>query len=135
LYTTSRYRAIAWGFLAIAILVNIGGYGLNLYERFNWFDDVTHAYTSFAITLLLALLLYGDMLAGVRKSPILLILTVASLGVALGALWEIAEWGYDQMTPTNDILGKRDTMIDLILDTLGAVVAGFVSVEMVEETK
>lgn len=53
--------------------------------------------------------------------------------IAIGALWEIAEWGYDQMTPTNDILGKRDTMIDLILDTLGAVVAGILSVEMVEE--
>lgn len=53
--------------------------------------------------------------------------------IAIGALWEIAEWGYDPMTPTNDILGKRDTMIDLILDTLGAVVAGILSVEMVEE--
>jgi len=133
MYTSSANRAVVWGFVIIAILVNIAGYWLNLYDRFVWFDEVVHTYTSFALTLLSALLLYGEVLGGVRKRPILLVLTIASLGVALGALWEIAEWGYDQVSAGNDILGKRDTMIDLILDTLGAVAAGIVSVEMVEE--
>jgi VanZ family protein len=119
----------------IALLVNIAGYWLDLYDRFVWFDEVIHTYTAFALTLLMALLLYKDVLGGVRRNPILLTLTVASLGVALGAIWEIAEWGYDLTTVSNDILGKRDTMIDLILDTAGAVVAGIVSIEMVEEKK
>lgn len=132
MYTSSRNQAVVWGFVVIAILVNIGGYALNLYDRFVWFDDVIHTYTSFAITLLLALLLYGDVLSGVRRSPLLLVLTVASLGIAIGALWEIAEWGYDQMVPENAILGKTDTMIDLILDSLGALTAGIVGIAMIK---
>ena len=132
MYTSSRNRAVVWGFVVIAILVNIGGYALNLYDRFVWFDDVIHTYTSFAITLLLALLLYGDVLSGVRRSPLLLVLTVASLGIAIGALWEIAEWGYDQLVPENAILGKTDTMIDLILDSLGALTAGIVGIAMIK---
>jgi hypothetical protein len=132
MYTTSGNRAIVWVFVVIAILVNAAGYVLNLYDRFGWFDEVIHTYTSFTITLLLALLLYGDVLSGVRRSPILLVLTVASLGIAIGALWEIAEWVYDQMVPENAILGKTDTIIDLILDSVGALVAGIVGIAMIK---
>ena len=132
MYTSSRNRAIVWVFVVIAILVNAAGYVLNLYDRFVWFDEVIHTYTSFTITLLLALLLYGDVLSGVRKSPVLLVLTVASLGIAIGALWEIAEWVYDQMVPENAILGKTDTMIDLVLDSLGALAAGIVGIVMIK---
>jgi uncharacterized membrane protein YjdF len=132
MYTNSGNRAIVWVFVVIAILVNIAGYALNLYDRFGWFDEVIHTYTSFTITLLLALLLYGDVLSGVRRSPLLLVLIVASLGIAIGALWEIAEWGYDQMVPENAILGKTDTMIDLILDSLGALTAGIVGIVMIK---
>lgn len=135
MYTNSTNRAFTWGFVIIAILVNVAGYLLNLYERFVWFDEVIHTYTAFALTLLIALLLYGEVLRGVRASPVLLIMVVASLGVALGAIWEIAEWVYDLVSPGDDILGKRDTMIDMALDTLGAVIAGIVSVQMVEEKK
>lgn len=135
MYTNSTNRAFTWGFVIIAILVNVAGYLLNLYERFVWFDEVIHTYTAFALTLLIALLLYGEVLRGVRASPVLLIMVVASLGVALGAIWEIAEWVYDLVSPGDDILGKRDTMIDMVLDTLGAVIAGIVSVQMVEEKK
>jgi hypothetical protein len=51
--------------------------------------------------------------------------------VAIGVLWEIVEWAYDQMVPENAILGKLDTIIDLIMDVLGGVAAGIVSVTMV----
>lgn len=132
MYTTSGNRAIVWVIVVIAILVNAAGYALNLYDRFGWFDEVTHTYTSFTLTLLLALLLYGDVLSGVRRSPILLVLIVASLGIAIGALWEIAEWVYDQMVPENAILGKTDTMIDLMLDSLGALAAGIVGIVMIK---
>lgn len=132
MHTSPGNRTIVWVIVAIAIAVNIAGYALNLYNRFVWFDEVIHTYTSFAITLFLALMLYGDVLSGVRRSPLLLILTVASLGIAIGALWEIAEWGYDQLVPENAILGKTDTMIDLILDSVGALAAGIVSMKMIK---
>jgi VanZ family protein len=130
--TSSRNRLIAWGLLVIAALVNAAGYLWDLYDRFGWFDEAVHAYTTFALTLPLALLLYNVVLTGAQTHTILFVLTVASLGVAIGVLWEIAEWAYDQMVPENAILGKLDTIIDLIMDILGGVVAGIVSVGMVK---
>ena len=95
MHTSARNRAIVWGCISLALLVNIAGYLWNLYERFLWFDEVLHAFTTFALTLPLALLLFGIVLTGSQSRPILFVLTVASLGIAIGTLWEIAEWSYD----------------------------------------
>ena len=84
------------------------------------------------MTLLLAWLLYGVVLKGAEDRSILCVLTVVSLGLAVGALWEIAEWLYDLMVPANAILGKTDTIIDLLMDIAGATVAGILSVGMVK---
>lgn len=132
MHTSPQNRVIVWGFITIAVIANIAGYMWNLYQQIRWFDEVLHAFTSFALTLPIALLLYGTVLSGAHKRPILYILTAASLGIAIGVLWEIAEWAYEQMTPGNDILGKTDTIIDLIMDALGAMVAGILSLGMVK---
>jgi hypothetical protein len=130
--TSSRNRLIAWSLLVVAVLMNVAGYLWDLYDRFGWFDEAVHAYTTFALTLPLALLLYNVVMTGAQTHTILFVLAVASLGVAIGVLWEIAEWAYDQMVPENAILGKLDTIIDLIMDILGGVVAGIVSLGMVK---
>jgi hypothetical protein len=132
MHTSARNRAIVWGILAIAALVNVAGYIWNLYQQFGWFDEVLHAYTTFALTLPLALLLYGVVLQGAKTHSFFFVLTVASLGIAIGALWEIAEWAYDQSVPENAILGKTDTVIDLIMDIIGALAAGIVSTSMID---
>ncbi|HEX2992190.1 MAG TPA: hypothetical protein VHO49_16000 [Anaerolineales bacterium] len=131
---SSREWIVAWGTLTVAILVNAAGYILDLYDRFWWFDDAVHAYTSFSLSLLLALLLYGRVLNGARTHSVLFVLAVAVLGGGIGALWEIAEWGYDQWVPENAILGKTDTIIDLILDTIGALAAGLLSLWMIRSS-
>lgn len=131
---SSREWSVGWGALTVAILVNAAGYILDLYDRFWWFDDAVHAYTSFTLSLLLALLLYGRVLDGARTHSVLFVLAVAVLGGGIGALWEIAEWGYDQWVPENAILGKTDTIIDLILDTIGSLVAGLVSLWMIRSS-
>lgn len=132
MHTSSQNRVIVWGFITIAVIANIAGYLWNLYQQIRWFDEVLHAFTSFALTLLLALLLYEMVLSGAQTRPILYVFTVASLGIAVGVLWEIAEWAYEQIMPGNNILGKTDTMIDLIMDILGAVVAGILSMGMLK---
>jgi VanZ family protein len=132
MHTSARNRAIVWVFLATALLVNIAGYAWNLYDRFEWFDEVLHAYTTFALTLPIVLLLYDVTLKGAQTHPVLFVLTAASLGVSIGVLWEIVEWAYDQMVPENAILGKLDTIIDLAMDILGSVIAGVASVRMVK---
>jgi len=51
----------------------------------------------------------------------------------MGALWEIAEWTYDQVVRPNAILSKTDTIVDLIVDTIGALVAGVIRSGMIRK--
>jgi VanZ family protein len=130
LATTTGNRAIVWTIATLAVVANIAGYAFNLYDRFWWFDDALHAFTIFALTLVLGLLLYGRTLTGKNSYPGLVAVMIAALGVAIGAWWEIAEWAYDLSVPSNVILGKTDTIIDLIMDTIGALIGGGLATAM-----
>lgn len=131
MHTSQRNQAIVWGCLIIATLANVAGYVWNLYDQIRLFDEILHGFTTFALTLPIALFLYQVVLIGARTRPLLFVLMVAGLGLAIGAVWEIAEWAYDQIVPGNVILGKNDTIIDLIVDTVGSVMAGIVSAGMI----
>lgn len=127
-------KATAWVLLAIAIAANGAGYFINLFQRIGWYDDVVHGYTIFALTLLLALYMYGASLTGAANHSFLLVLTVASVGIAVGALWEVAEWGYDQWFAQGNVIhGKRDTILDLVWDSIGGLIAGVVAAGMAKD--
>jgi len=130
--TTQGNRTLVWLVLAVAALANIAGYVWNLYQQFWWFDKVLHGYTIFAITLVLGLLVYGTVLSGAREHTLLLVLMVAAIGVAIGGLWEVAEWAYDQTAAGNVVQGKFDTITDIVVDTVGAIAAGVTVAAMVE---
>ncbi len=121
---TTRGRVIAWVLLAILGLVNAAGYVLDLYARFWWFDRILHACTIFAVTLWLGLFVCNRALRGGPGRDALIVLMIASVGLAIGALWEVAEWGFDRIAPGDVIKGKYDTIIDIVMDTLGALLAG-----------
>src|SRR4051794_23424785 len=116
-------RAIAWILLAVAILANVAGYTANLYERFWWFDRVLHAGTILTMTLWLAVFVFLRALNQVRSGWLPRFLLIASVGIAVGALWEVVEWGLDDLISGNVIKGKNDTVLDIIMDTAGAGVA------------
>jgi len=130
--TTQENKTIVWGFLAVALVASAVGSAFNLYDNFWWFDKVLHGYAIFAYTLVLALFAYGVVLTGAREHRLLLILTIGCLGLGLGALWEIAEWGYDHIVRPNAILAKFDTITDLIMDAVGAVAAGYICLRMLK---
>lgn len=134
MHISSRDRTVIWSCVVVALLASLGGSLWNLYERIWWFDEVLHAFTTFTLTLLLAVFLYGTVLQGAQTRPILFVLTVAGLGLAVGALWEIVEWIYDQLVAGNAILGKRDTMIDMGMDAIGAVIAGIISTGIIKDS-
>lgn len=123
-------KATSIGLIALALLTSASGSLFELYDVFWWFDEVLHVYFSFTVALLLALYAYGAVLTGRRSNEALLVLAVAGLGLAVGTLWEMWEWLYDLYVADNVILGKTDTMIDLLLDLAGGVVAGLVSLPM-----
>jgi hypothetical protein len=114
--------------VVVAALLNAAGYVWNLYQQFWWFDRIVHGYTLFAITLPLGLIAYRSVLSGFRGHPLQFVVALASFGLAIGAIWELAEWAYDMYAAGNAIKGKFDTMVDLIIDAGGAFAAGWVSI-------
>ncbi len=131
--TSALNRALAWGLLALALLGSAAGWALSLYQKFWFYDEILHFYSMFAYTLVAALYLYGLALTGARTHRLLLVLIIGGIGVSLGVVWEIAEWTYDEIVRPNVIRGKTDTMIDLVMDALGALLAGFVCLVMLDK--
>jgi len=120
--------------VALGALAAVAGIVFNLYNQFNWYDEAVHAYNFFALTLLVAVYAHGTVLTGAREHGFLLVLFVTVFGLGLGALWEMLEFAYDHfVVKPNAILPKRDTIIDMALDTLGAFVAGLVGLWMLRK--
>jgi hypothetical protein len=65
----------------------------------------------------LGLFACGAVLTGAHNQRLFPILATGSLG--LGVLWEVFEWVYDQFARPNVILGKKDTILDLVADARG----------------
>ena len=118
---------IAWILLTILSLVNVAGYVLDLSARCWWLDRFRHGCTIFGVTFWLALFMCNRVLRGGCGRDVLVVLMIASVGLAIGALWEVAEWGFDRIAPGDVIKGKHDTIIDIVMDTAGAVLAGLAS--------
>lgn len=123
-------HVISWALLALLAAANVAGYFFDLYQQFWWFDRVLHGSTMLAITLWLAVVVFGRALQAAPPHRVLAFFLLASVGIALGALWEVAEWGFDQVMPGNVIKGKYDTILDIIMDTLGSALAGLVATRL-----
>ena len=87
----------------------------------NVYNEVNHFFTSFALTLSLGYLAFESVRALLRPHPLVFTLAIASFGVAIGAIWEIFEWAIDEIGTIDD------TILDLALDTAGALVAGAIA--------
>jgi len=116
--------------LIVDAVANAAGYLFDLY-RISWFDTVLHGYTLFALTLAIGLYGYRRILIGRESHAILLGLAITMIGVGMGGVWELIEWGYDASVSGNAIRGKFDTMVDLVADTIGAAAAAVVCLAMV----
>jgi hypothetical protein len=111
----------------IAALINAGGWAWDLYNKPGPYDEIAHFYTIFAITLAFGFLLYSELMESFYDHRVMFVLTIASLGIALGALWEIAEWLADFLTPKQIVSGLTDTITDLMLDSAGALLAALLN--------
>jgi hypothetical protein len=93
----------------LAALLNAGGWVWGWFAAPGPYDELVHGFTIF------------------RQHTLLYLLTITSFGVAIGALWEIAEWSAGKILATDVISSVDDTVIDLIMDTLGAGLAAIIS--------
>lgn len=128
---------------AIVVFIFAGIYlsaRFNLYYRFFWWDDLLHTmsgviigFIGFIITYLLNKRYSLDM------NPLFVAIFAFSFAVTLGVMWEFFEFGMDMFFGTANqkwdlpadavLLGKpyqgsglRDTMSDLIVDSIGALI-------------
>ena len=60
-------------------------------------------------------------------------LTITCFGIAIGALWEVAESRVGIVLSTEVIESLNDTIIDLIMDSLGAAIAALTSLWTLQE--
>lgn len=100
------------------------------YVRFWWWDLALHLISGLLLGILGFLLIYvlnkSDRI-DLHMQPRFVALFAFVFAVALGTLWEIFEFGMDQLAGTNmqkpmlgDDSGLTDTMWDLIVDSVGA---------------
>lgn len=123
-------------YFLLAIIVHfIGGGTLHYYRDVWWFSFVVHLINSF----LIATIIYGMLLRHCKnQSKFFMFLATVAFTALVGVLWEVCEYAIDGLSGKNmqrfnnsvtnePFVGRkalRDTMIDLMMDTLGGVLAG-----------
>lgn len=96
------------------------------YTIFWWWDVVLHTSSGFLLGILgflLVFILNEEPKVHLRMKPGFVAIFAFAFAVALGCVWEIFEFGIDSFFGFNmQSSGLVDTMWDLIVDSLGAIV-------------
>ena len=107
---------------ALAALAGALGFAFGLFEEIVPYDEITHAFTTFCVSLTFYFLFYGG--AVPERRAIALGTSVFTLGVTVGAYWEIFEWFFVAHYP------MADTISDLLVDSGGALAAALVALAL-----
>jgi len=114
---------------ASIFLGKVGG----AYERFWWWDAALHTSSGFILGFIGFLVLYLNVKRQkIQASRKLIGLTIFCFALAFGAIWEILEFGIDNILNGNLQRGSlRDTMWDLIVDSIGALVMASIGTKLI----
>lgn len=116
-------RAAEAGVL-LAFMAHVVGHTFGIYQRVPVYDSVLH----FAVPLLTPLILYALSQSSPwpwdwrKVTPVEVGIYLFAMAVTFGTLWEILEFGMDQLAGTKEQDDLFDTMIDLIADVSGAAI-------------
>jgi hypothetical protein len=118
--------------LAFCLAFGLTGWGdaLGLYERIGFYDLIVHSFASFFIAPVLYILLArAEVLVDLRQVRtahhyVGVFVTTLALGLAAGAVWEMAEYTSDHYIGSNLARTERDTATDLMVDGAGAAAGG-----------
>jgi uncharacterized membrane protein YjdF len=124
-----EFQLLTIGFIfASLFLGEVHGY----YTRFWWWDIVLHTSSGFLLGIIGFLLVYvlnETERINLNMRPGFVAFFAFLFAVGTGAIWEIFEFSMDSLFDTNmqkamlgDASGLTDTMWDLIVDTVGALV-------------
>lgn len=104
--------------VVLAALVSAGGWARARYHSIVWFDEVVHAFTSFAVVAAIAWIAWSRRWIIPASGSKAFIRRAAAIGFGLGIVWEILESLFLNLTFWDTIAGR-------IMDTLGAAIAGW----------
>jgi VanZ family protein len=125
----------------------------NLYYTIFWWDDLLHTISGVIMGFVGFILIYKiNCKYSMDISPILTAVFSFAFAVTMGVFWEIFEFSLDCLTgsahqkwdmPVTEIMigrpnqgsGLRDTMSDLIVDSLGALVTSIITYVMTKFKK
>lgn len=98
------------------------------YTKFWWWDIALHTSSGLALGfagfIILYTLYYKDK---IKANPAWIVVFSFCFGVAIGAVWEIFEFAMDQLLGINmQKSGLIDTMRDLIVDSVGALLVSLI---------
>ena len=100
------------------------GMQIELYETSKWYDKAMHVLGSSAIAGILIIAVHTYCSRYRIELPFTLItLSVFAGTLSAGALWEIFEFAIDRTGFFNAQRGLHDTMLDLLADATGAILA------------
>jgi hypothetical protein len=122
LLRSERRPAVFDVLFALAALAGALGYAFDLFGEIVLYDELTHAFTTFSVSLAFYFLFYGG--TGPERGAVALATSVFTLGVTVGTYWEIFEWFF---------VGKytmADTISDLLVDSSGALVAALAALAL-----
>ncbi|MBC8016061.1 MAG: hypothetical protein H7X79_10015 [Sporomusaceae bacterium] len=128
LYLEARYKLNMSNYVRIIMLlalVSDGFFGnyVNFYATSTVFDKIQHVFGTYAFSLFAYTLVAGLLKSPVQRSVTFIL--IISLGVSIGAFYEILEFFTDSMShpvpPSQPSL--LDTNLDLISDVIGALLA------------
>lgn len=119
-------------FLALALHV-VGGV-LDLYDRFPNWDTMTHLVSTFmlatvSLTVIYLMHVYWD---GITMDLKAIMFFTVVFAMALGVMWEIIEWTSDVVFGTQEQHGLDDTMMDMVMDTIGGMIAALLGARAIK---
>jgi hypothetical protein len=120
---------LPWNGFALVMtpfLIDVTGNTLNLYDTILWWDDANHCVNWFLLCAGIGVLLLRTSVS----PPWALGVLVAGAGALLAVGWELGEWYTFIRHGTELATAYEDTLGDLALGCLGAVLAGVVVARM-----
>jgi hypothetical protein len=128
-----RWAKIAAPFdmaLCATLLVACWARQQHWYATVPWADEVVHFFTPGTVAVAAYLVLCKvellpdgrEVLEAAKNASLALLVTC--LGLAVATVWELFEWVANEFAPKQTLVGYTDTISDLALGGLGALLAG-----------
>ena len=114
---------IAFSLIMLGFLVDTTGNSLDFYDTLVWWDDMNHFVNWFFLNAGIGMLIVGAVRPTWAR-----IVVIAGIGSMLALGWEIGEWYTFIRHGTEIETAYEDTLADMTLGTLGAVLAALVVV-------